>query len=100
MDELDSAGTTSTMTRATDIEQRASEWMIRSEGGGFTEAQRADMERWLEDPCHKITFLRIREAWRRASRMRNARPLDGNVDPDLLKKPDLPFRTGNDTNKS
>jgi transmembrane sensor len=88
------------MTRATDIEQRASEWMIRSEGGDFTEAQRADMERWLADPRHKTTFLRIREAWRRASRIRSARPLDGNVDPDLLKNPDLPFRTGDDTNKS
>jgi transmembrane sensor len=74
--------------------------MIRSEGGDFTEGQRADMERWLENPRHKITFLRIREAWRRASRMRSARPLDGNVDPDLLKNADLSFRTGNDTNKS
>jgi transmembrane sensor len=100
MDELDSAGARSTMTRATDIEQRASEWMIRSEGGDFTEDQRADMERWLEDPRHRITFLRIREAWRRASRMRSARPLDGDVDPDLLKNTDLTFRSGNDTNKS
>src|ERR1700737_816656 len=98
--ELDSAGARCTMTRATDIEQRASEWMIRSEGGDFTEGQRADMERWLENPRHKITFLRIREAWRRASRMRSARPLDGNVDPDLLKNADLSLRTGNDTKKS
>jgi transmembrane sensor len=74
--------------------------MIRSEGGDFTAGQRADMERWLQDPRHKITFLRIREAWRRASRMRSARPLDGNVDPDLLKNADLSLRTGNDTNKS
>jgi transmembrane sensor len=74
--------------------------MIRSEGGDFTAGQRADMERWLEDPRHKITFLRIREAWRRASRMRSARPLDGNVDADLLKNADLSFRTDSDTNKS
>ena len=88
------------MTRATDIEQQASEWMIRSEGGDFTEGQRADMERWLENPRHKITFLRLREAWRRASRMRSARPLDGNVDPDLLKDADLTLRSGDDTNES
>jgi len=86
------------MTRATDIEQTASEWMIRSEGGNFTDNERAEMERWLADPRHKITFLRIREAWRRASRMRSARPLDGNVDPDLLK--DLSFDGPSDTNKS
>jgi transmembrane sensor len=77
------------MTRATDIEQRASEWIIRSEGGNFTEDMRAELERWLLDPRNKVTFLRIKEAWRRASRIRSARPLDGNADPDLLKDPDL-----------
>src|SRR6202048_3653877 len=87
--ELDSAGARSTMTRATDIEQRASEWIIRSEGGNFTEGMRAELEHWLQDPRNRVTFLRIKEAWRRASRIRGTRPLDGNVDPDLLKNPDL-----------
>src|SRR3954469_17658149 len=91
--ELDSAGARSTMTRATDIEQTASEWMIRSERGDLTEAQRLQMERWLAPPRHKITFLRITEPWRRASHIRGARPLDGNVDPDLLKHTDLSFRS-------
>ena len=80
------------MTRATDIEQRASEWIICSESGDFTEGMRADLERWLLEPRNRITFLRIKEAWRRASHMRSARPLDGNVDPDLLKHADLTFR--------
>jgi transmembrane sensor len=83
------------MTRATDIEQRASEWIIRSESGHFTAEMRAELERWLREPCHRITFLRIKEAWRRASRMRSARPLDGNVDADLLKDADLTFRSTN-----
>src|ERR1700730_15154231 len=87
--ELDSAGARSTMTRATDIEQRASEWIIRSEGGNFTEEMRAELQGWLQAPRTRVTFLRIKEAWRRASRIRGARPLDGNVDPDLLKNPDL-----------
>jgi transmembrane sensor len=91
--ELDSAGARSTMTRATDTEQRASEWIIRSEGGNFTEEMRAELERWLLEPRNRITFLRIKEAWRRASRMRGARPLDGNVDPDLLKNADLSLRS-------
>jgi transmembrane sensor len=85
------------MTRATDIEQRASEWIIRSEGGNFTEKMRAELEHWLQEPRNRVTFLRIKEAWRRASRIRSARPLDGNVDPDLLKGPDLTLRPG-DTN--
>src|SRR5579862_6948199 len=87
--EFDCAGARSTMTRATDIEQRASEWIIRSEGGNFSEGMRAELERWLQNPRNRVTFLRIKEAWRRASRIRSARPLDGNVDPDLLKNPDL-----------
>jgi transmembrane sensor len=93
--DISSAGARSTMTRATDIEQRASEWIIRSEGGNFTEEMRAELERWLQEPRNRVTFLRIKEAWRRASRMRGARPLDGNVDPDLLKNTDLTLRTRN-----
>jgi transmembrane sensor len=81
------------MTRASDIEQRASEWIIRSEGGNFTEEMRAELERWLQNPRNRVTFLRIKEAWRRASRVRSARPLDGNADPDLLKDRDLTFGT-------
>ncbi len=87
--DLDSAGAKSTMTRATDIERQASEWLIRSEAGEFTDETRAALEHWLEDPLNRVTFLRIKEAWRRANRMRGTRPLDGNVDPDLLKDPDL-----------
>jgi transmembrane sensor len=89
--ELDSAGARSTMTRATDIEQRATLWIIRSEGGNFTPGMRAELERWLQEPRNRVTFLRIKEAWRRAGRLRSARPLDGNVDPDLLKNSDLTF---------
>jgi transmembrane sensor len=81
------------MTRAFDIEQRASEWLIRSEGANFTEEMRAELERWLQNPRNRVTFLRIKEAWRRASRVRGARPLDGNPDPDLLKNRDLTFGT-------
>jgi transmembrane sensor len=88
------------MTRATDIEQRASEWMIRSEGADFTGRERAEMERWLREPRHRVTFLRLAQAWQRASCMRSVRPLEGNVDPDLLKNADLTFRLPNDTNKT
>ena len=83
------------MTRASDIEQQASQWIIRSEGGNFTQEMQAELERWLQEPRNRVTFLRIKEAWRRAGRMRSARPLDGNVDPDLLKSFDLTFGPGN-----
>jgi transmembrane sensor len=84
---IDRAGARSTMTRATDIEQRASEWLIRSEGSRFTEEMQAELDRWLLDPVNKVTFVRIKNAWLRANRLRGFRPFDGNVDPDLFKGP-------------
>src|SRR5262249_4719032 len=86
---LPSAGARSTMTRATDIEQLASEWIIRSEADNFTPASGAEMERWLQDSRNRVTYIRIKEAWRRAERVRGTRPLDGTVDPDLLKDSNL-----------
>ncbi len=77
------------MTRATDIEQRASRWIIRSEAGNLTQEMQAERDRWLQDPRNRVTYIRIKEAWRRAGRLRGARPLDGNIDPDLLKDSDL-----------
>ena len=73
------------MKRATDIEQRASQWIIRAEAGNLSEAMLAERDRWLQDPRNRVTYIRIKEAWRRAGRLRSARPLNGNVDPDLLK---------------
>jgi transmembrane sensor len=90
--EVDSAGARSTMTRATDIEQRASEWLISRESGHFTADMQTELDRWLLNARHRVTFLRLAEAWRRASRVRAVRPLDGKVDPDLLKNTDLTLR--------
>jgi transmembrane sensor len=50
---------------------------------------RAEMDLWLQIPRHRVTYLRIQEAWRRAGRMLSARPIDGNVNPDLLSDPNL-----------
>jgi transmembrane sensor len=86
------------MTRATDIEQQASEWLIRSESGNFTEVMQSELERWLQEPANRVSFLRVKEAWRRASRLRSARPFDGNVDADLLKNPN-PAASCNDNNR-
>jgi transmembrane sensor len=86
--ELPHAGAISTMTRATDIEQQASEWLIRSESEHFTDAMRAELESWLQEPAHRVSFLRVEKAWRQASRLiAKRRPFDGNVDLDLLKDP-------------
>jgi transmembrane sensor len=77
------------MTRPTDIEQEASQWIIRGEATNFTAETRAELEGWLAQPRNRVAFVRVREAWRRASRVTGVRPLDGNVDMDLLKHPGL-----------
>jgi transmembrane sensor len=77
------------MPKTTDVEQEASEWIIRSEAEDFTDELNAELGRWLEDPRNHVAFLKIKEAWRRAGRVRGTRPLDGKVDKDLLKESDL-----------
>jgi hypothetical protein len=74
--------------RASDVEQRARELLIRSESGVFTDKMRAGRGHWL-DPRHRIVYLRIMGTWRRSGRLRSIRPLDGSVDPDLLRNPTL-----------
>jgi transmembrane sensor len=77
------------MPKTTDVEQEASEWIIRSEAEDFTDELKAELGRWLEEPRNHVAFLKIKEAWRWAERVSGTRPLDGKVDKDLLKDSDL-----------
>jgi transmembrane sensor len=89
-------GTGSTPTRATDIERQAAQWLIRSESEPFMATTRAEMESWLAaDPHHRAAYVRIKEAWRRASRICITRPLDGSVTSDLLQGAKLAGAPGN-----
>jgi transmembrane sensor len=69
---------------ADDIEQQATQWLVRVDRDGSTESSRALAE-WLgANPRHRAAFLRISTAWRRADALRRlADPADA-PDPDLL----------------
>jgi len=69
---------------ARDIERRAAEWVARLDLGGTAEEHSA-LDVWLrENSRHHAAFVRLSAAWERADSLRNLRPLDGTVDPDLL----------------
>src|ERR1700742_918349 len=88
------------MRTAIEIEQRASAWVIHSEADSFTKDTQAEMESWLnEDLRNRVAYVRIREAWCRTGCLRNVRPLDGNVDPQLLKGSCLTFMPANTRSK-
>jgi transmembrane sensor len=70
------------------IEARASRWLAARDARAATPEEAAEFERWLDaDIRHRVAFLRIEANWQRADGLRGVRPLDRNVDPDLLEPP-------------
>lgn len=73
--------------RAEDIEHDASRWLAARDAGATSPAQIAEFNRWLEaDIRHRVAYLRLEANWRRVSKLKDLRPLDRDVDPDLLKQ--------------
>jgi transmembrane sensor len=72
------------MTRAHDINVKAAEWLVQLDIHGSPETWAA-LDAWLAaNPRHRAAFLRLSVAWRRADALRSLRPLDSEVDEDLL----------------
>lgn len=72
------------MTRASDIEHQAAEWLIRLDAHESPQDWAA-LDEWLAaNPRHRAAFLRLSIAWRHADQLRKLKPFTGIVDPDLL----------------
>ncbi len=70
------------------IEARASRWLAARDAGDATAEEALEFTRWLEaDIRHRVAYLRLEAGWKRADRLRDVRPLDRDVDPDLLGPP-------------
>jgi transmembrane sensor len=70
------------------IDARASRWLAARDAGATTAEEAAEFTRWLDaDIRHRVAFLKLEASWRRADRLRDVRPLDRAVDPDLLAPP-------------
>jgi hypothetical protein len=75
------------MSRASDIiSDAAAEWLVRLEGHTSPDIWEA-FESWMDqDPRHRAAFIRLRVYWNRVDRLKNMRPADGSIDPDLLAR--------------
>ena len=74
------------MNAAELIEQQASRWLSRRDAQAPSAEDDADFDRWLAaDIRHRVAYLRLEGAWKRSDRLRDLRPLDRGVDPDLLR---------------
>src|SRR5262245_3625832 len=76
--------TQATGKTADEIEQEATEWLMRVDRDGGPEVSRA-LAAWLgAHPRHRAAFLRISTAWRRADSLRRLAEPDEAPDVDLL----------------
>jgi transmembrane sensor len=67
------------------IEAEASRWLAARDAGGASFDASA-FDRWLEaDIRHRVASLRLEANWQRGDRLRELRPLDRDVDADLLR---------------
>jgi transmembrane sensor len=73
------------MTTAQEFEAQAAAWLVKRDGGGLPAAEQAEFDAWLEaDPRARAAYVRLELAWKRADGLRRLRPLDGDIDEDLL----------------
>ena len=58
------------MSVANDIEQRAAEWLMRREEPGWSAADEAGFDAWLQESlAHKAAYWRLDHGWRQADRI-------------------------------
>ena len=73
------------MTTAQEYEAQAAAWLVKRDGSGLSAADQAEFDAWLAaDPRAHAAYVRLELAWKRADGLRRLRPLDGDVDEDLL----------------
>jgi transmembrane sensor len=52
-------------------EARASEWLLRRESAGWSDADRARLEQWLNDSVlNRVAFLRLEAGWQQVNRIK------------------------------
>jgi len=66
------------------VSDEAARWCIRLEGETTPEIWEA-FTSWMDrDPRHRAAFVRMKAVWRHHDLLREVRPLEGTIDPDLL----------------
>ena len=69
------------MSAAEKIEAEASRWLAARDARPPTAEDDAAFDRWIDaDIRHRVAYLRLESAWRRADRLHELQPLDRRVD--------------------
>lgn len=59
------------MERTNEIEEAASDWLIRRESGQWTQTDQACFEQWLDaSTLNRVAFLRLELAWEESARLK------------------------------
>jgi transmembrane sensor len=70
------------------IELQASRWLASRDARPMDTELASAFDQWLNaDIRHRVAYLKLESAWRRGDRLRDLRPLDRGIDPDLLRPP-------------
>jgi len=73
------------MTTALEFEAQAAAWLVKRDDGPLSAEMQAEFDAWIaSDPRARAAYLRLEIAWKRADSLRRLRPLDGDVDENLL----------------
>ena len=73
------------MTTAPEFEAQAAAWLVKRDAGGLSASEQLEFDAWVEaDPRARAAYVRLELAWKRADGLRRLRPLDGDIDEDLL----------------
>jgi len=68
------------------IEHDASRWLASRDNHPPSSDEETAFNRWLEaDIRHRVAYRRLEASWKRGDKLRVLRPLDRDVDPDLLR---------------
>jgi len=70
------------------IELQASRWLASRDARPNDPDLATAFDQWLHaDIRHRVAYLKLESNWRRGDRLRDLRPLDRGVNPDLLRPP-------------
>jgi len=70
------------------VELQASRWLASRDARPNDQDLATAFDQWLHaDIRHRVAYLKLESNWRRGDRLRDLRPLDRGVNPDLLRPP-------------
>jgi transmembrane sensor len=71
-----------------EIELQASRWLASRDARPSDPGLATAFDQWLHaDIRHRVAYLKLEAAWQRGDKLRDLKPLDRTVNPDLLRPP-------------